>query len=147
MLGTAIHRLAALVVVLMFTWGIQGFGNLPALASLVPTLALLLLLGWSLALCCGLTNVIFQDTQHLVEVLFQILFYLTPVMYPAKMLAERQMEWLVQFNPLAAFLELLRAPILDGQLPSWSAYATALALVTTLMVAGRRRCWCGSSDD
>jgi lipopolysaccharide transport system permease protein len=132
-LGTAIHLLAAIVVVLLFTWGIQGFGNLPALISLVPTLALMLILGWSLALCCGLANVIFQDTQHLVEVLFQILFYLTPVMYPAKVLAARQMEWLVKFNPLAAFLELLRAPILDGQFPTWTSYATALALVTMLM--------------
>ena len=115
------------------TWGIQGFGNLPALISLVPTLALMLISAGSLALCCGLANVIFQDTQHLVEVLFQILFYLTPVMYPAKVLAARQMEWLVKFNPLAAFLELLRAPILDGQFPTWTAYATALALVTMLM--------------
>ncbi|HEX3726769.1 MAG TPA: hypothetical protein VHV08_11025, partial [Pirellulales bacterium] len=83
--------------------------------------------------CCGMTNVIFQDTQHLVEVLFQILFYLTPVMYPAKLLATRRIGWLMNFNPLAAFLELLRAPILDGQLPSANAYAIALITVATLL--------------
>ena len=67
------------------------------------------------------------------EVLFQILFYLTPVMYPAKVLSERRMEWLVTYNPLAAFLELLRQPILEGRIPAWSTYATALALVATLL--------------
>src|SRR5262245_49659514 len=77
-LGTAIHGLAALTVALALAWFVNGFGNLPSLISLAPTLLLLFLLGWSLALCCGLLNVIFQDTQHLVEVLFQILFYLTP---------------------------------------------------------------------
>lgn len=132
-LGTAIHGLAALSVVLTFTWCIHGFGNLPALLSLVPTLGLLFLLGWSVALCCGLTNVIFQDTQHLIEVMFQILFYLTPIMYPAKVLAERRMEWLVKYNPLAAFLDLLRVPILDGQVPTWTAYATAFGVVATLL--------------
>ncbi len=133
-LGTAIHGLAALVVVLTFTWCIQGFGNLPSLFSLVPTLGLMLLLGWSVALCCGVTNVIFQDTQHLIEVVFQILFYLTPIMYPAKVLAERHMEWLATYNPLAAFLELLRAPILEHHLPTWNAYAMALGVVVVLLI-------------
>jgi lipopolysaccharide transport system permease protein len=132
-LGTAIHGLAALSVVLIFTWCIHGFGNVPALISLVPTLGLMFLLGWAVALCCGLTNVIFQDTQHLVEVLLQILFYLTPIMYPAKLLAERRTAWLLLYNPLAAFLELARVPILDGRLPPWSAYVTALSVVVALL--------------
>jgi lipopolysaccharide transport system permease protein len=132
-LGTAIHGLAALAVVLVFTWSIHGFGNVPALFSLLPTLALMFLLGWSLALCCGLTNVIFQDTQHLVEVLFQILFYLTPIMYPARMLAERRVEWLLKFNPLAVFIELLRVPILEGRLPPLGAYCTAVGVVAAFL--------------
>jgi ABC-type polysaccharide/polyol phosphate export permease len=135
-LGTAIHGVAALSVVLIFTWCMNGFGNLPALISLVPSLTLIFLLGWSLALCFGITNVIFQDTQHLTEVLFQILFYLTPVMYPSKLLAERRMDWLVRYNPLASFLELVRVPILEGQLPPWSAFATALGTVLVLLTAG-----------
>ncbi len=132
-LGTGIHGLAALTVVLALSWMTLGFGNLPAMLSLIPTLLLIALLGWSVALCCGLTNVIFQDTQHLVEVLFQILFYLTPVMYPAKILAERRMQWLVTYNPLAALLELVRAPILEGRVPPWSAYAITAALVAALL--------------
>jgi lipopolysaccharide transport system permease protein len=134
-LGTSIHGLAALAVALVLTGITQGLHDLPALASLVPTLGLIFLLGWAVALCCGMTNVVFQDTQHLVEVLFQILFYLTPIMYPAKLLAERRIGWLMKFNPLAAFVELLRAPILDGHLPSSGAYLTALTTVVVLLGA------------
>ena len=36
--------------------------------------------------CAGVMNVIFQDTQHLVEVLLQILFYSTPIIYPTELL-------------------------------------------------------------
>ena len=120
-------------VALLFTWYVHGFGNVPALISLIPTLVLIFLLGWSLALCCGISNVVFPDAQHLVEVLFQILFYLTPVMYPSKILAERRMEWLVKYNPLAAFLDLVRVPILEGRFPAPGSYAVALGLVVVLL--------------
>jgi lipopolysaccharide transport system permease protein len=132
-LGTAVHGLAALGVALLLSWLTFGVGNLPSLISLVPTLTLLFLLGWSLALCCGLTNVLFPDTQHLVEVAFQVLFYLTPVMYPPELLAERGMGWLVRYNPLASVLELVRSPLLDGQFPSWSAYGKTSLLVFVLV--------------
>ncbi len=123
-----------------------GFGNLPAMLSLIPTLLLIALLGWSVALCCGLTNVIFQDTQHLVEVLFQILFYLTPVMYPAKILAERRMQWLVTYNPLAALLELVR------RRSSRAAFRRGVRMRLRRRWSRRcwrwrRRCWCASNGD
>ena len=47
---------------------------------------MLFLLAWSLAVLAGFANVYFQDTQHLCEVGFQILFYLTPIMYPEELL-------------------------------------------------------------
>ena len=50
--------------------------------------------------------------------MLQILFYVTPIMYPADKLRERRLEWFVNLNPLAIMLEMLRQPILDGQLPS-----------------------------
>ncbi len=132
-LGMAIHGLAALVVVLMFSGAINGFNNPAALTSLVPSLGLMFLLGWSLALCCGMMNVIFPDTQHLAEVFFQMLFYLTPILYPAKTLIERNMGWVVNWNPLAAFLYLLRTPILDGEFPSLGTYAVALGTVAVFI--------------
>ena len=48
--------------------------SVAALLSLVPTFALLFVIGWSLAVCTGLANVMFQDSQHLVEVGMQIMF-------------------------------------------------------------------------
>ncbi len=68
---------------MVFVWCVNGFGNVPALLSLVPTLVLLFVIGWSLAVCMGVANVMFQDSQHLIEVVMQILFYVTPIMYPA----------------------------------------------------------------
>jgi len=128
-LGAGIHFLVALALVLVFVWCIKGFGNLPALLSLVPTLLLLFVFGWCLAVMAGFTNVFFQDTQHLCEVGFQILFYTTPVMYEASLLEGNHLAAVVKYNPLALFLRLLREPILDGRVPPAGTFLAAGVIV------------------
>jgi lipopolysaccharide transport system permease protein len=113
---------------------LNGFGNIPALISLVPSLALFFILAWSLAVCMGVLNVLFQDIQHLIQVLLQVVFYVTPIMYPANVLRERGLNWVLVFNPISAYLELIRAPIIQAQWPALSVYAAAL--LTALVAAG-----------
>ncbi len=132
-LGAGIHFMFGLCVVLAFVWIVHGFGNLPALISLVPTLILFFIFGWALAICMGVCNVLFQDCQHLIEVLLQILFYVTPIIYRAEQLHSRHLDHFLKLNPLAIMLEMMRQPILVGQLPSLEAYAKG-AVVTCLAV-------------
>ena len=47
---------------------------------------LLFVFAWSLAVCTGTLNVLFHDTQHLLEIILQILFYMTPIMYKPEIL-------------------------------------------------------------
>jgi lipopolysaccharide transport system permease protein len=119
---------------LVFVWKVNGFGNLPALLSLVPTLFLLFLFGWALAICMGVINVLFQDSQHLIEVLLQILFYVTPIMYLPDQLP-RKLVWIIKLNPLAYMIEMLRQPILYSQIPSLTTYSFAMLAVSFAAVA------------
>jgi ABC-type polysaccharide/polyol phosphate export permease len=73
----------------------------------------------------GVINVLFQDTTHLTDILLQILFYLTPILYSADLLRHRHLSWFLGLNPLAAFLDLVRRPILEGRFPSWDTFALA----------------------
>ncbi len=132
-LSAGFHFLLALVVVLVFTWCVHGFGNLPALTALLPVLLLLFVFGWAVSCCVSILNVMFQDTQHLVMVAMQILFYITPVFYPAEMLRERNLAWIVDYNPLAGFMEMIRQPVLTGQLPIFP--GVGLAVATTVFVS------------
>ncbi len=121
-LGAGFHFLLGIGVATVFIWCVRGFGNLPAMISLVPTFVLLFVIGWSLAICMGVANLMFQDTEHLIEVVLQTIFYLTPIMYPAEMLTNKlekaHMAWLVNMNPFAILVELIRQPLLQGQIPS-----------------------------
>jgi ABC-type polysaccharide/polyol phosphate export permease len=125
-LGEMIHFLIALAVVLGLAWYVNGFSNLPALATLLPTLVLLFVMGWALAMLAGFANVYFQDTQHLCDVGFQILFYATPIIYDLDLLGEGRLRWLVTHcNPLVPILDLIRDPILHGRVPTPQSYAAA----------------------
>jgi ABC-type polysaccharide/polyol phosphate export permease len=128
-LGGLVHFLLALSVVILLTWYLRGFGNLPTLVFLLPAIVLIFLFAWSLAVLAGFANVFFQDTQHLAEVGFQLLFYTTPIIYMERVLQQNHIGWLLQFNPLVAFLRLFREPILLAQVPSYETYATACTVV------------------
>ncbi|MCE5267985.1 MAG: ABC transporter permease [Planctomycetaceae bacterium] len=138
-LGAGFHFVLGFGIAAMLVWCVRGFGNPPVLLSLIPTLALLFVIGWSLAICAGVANVMFQDSQHLIEVLMQVLFYATPIIYRPEMLLERHplMPWFVFLNPFAALLELIRKPLLDGVLPApWAIdMSLALAVAAAAMAA------------
>jgi lipopolysaccharide transport system permease protein len=112
------------------------FHQLLALPSLLPTCALLLLFGWCLSIMFGLLSVRFRDTRHLVEIGLQGVFYLTPIMYRIETFkAKHRLTMLLECNPLVSFLNLIRDPILLGQVPSLTTYRNAAAVVLVLVVA------------
>jgi lipopolysaccharide transport system permease protein len=142
-LGAGFHFILGFAIVVVFVWWLKGFGNLPVLFVLVPYLALMFIVGWSVAVCMGLANVMFQDSQHLIQIAMQIIFYATPIIYkPEMVMGRRLVSLFMRLNPLAAFLELIRAPLLEAKLPStWAvgmASLTAIIAMTAAMLALKR---------
>jgi lipopolysaccharide transport system permease protein len=131
-LGTMIHFLIALHLVLVLTWILRGFDNVMVLWALVPGILLYFQLGWAVGTLAGYVNVVFRDTQHFFEVGFQILFYLTPIIYPVHAVAETPVGWLVRYNPLTPFLNMIRVPLIDGNLPTLRCYAAATTAAVVL---------------
>jgi lipopolysaccharide transport system permease protein len=111
--------------------------NPAALLTLAPTLLLLVVFGWALAVLGGLATVHFPDTKHLLEVSFQGLFYLTPIIYMPAVMKTRLIGQYLNYNPLTSFLLLLREPIMEGRIPTLATFgsaATTTLLVTVLAV-------------
>ena len=118
--------------------GPPGWGPL---LSLVPTVLMLHVLGWSLATLLGLVTVRFRDTHHISELAFQALFYLTPVIYEPDLLSQRGLGWLLGCNPVVPFLTLLRQPVLYHQVPAWQVYAVACAIVLAVAALATLLLW------
>ncbi len=133
-LGSMIHLLIGISVVLGMVWCFRGFDNLHALAVLPLGLLLLLVFGWAVAVLAGYVNSVFRDIQHLSEIFFQVLFYLTPIIYPPESLAQTRLGRLVEYNPLVPFLNIIRQPLLEGRVPALETYALA-GLITLAVTA------------
>jgi ABC-type polysaccharide/polyol phosphate export permease len=132
-LTVGFHFLISLLLAMLFAWSTGAPRNLLALATLLPSLVLLFLFGWSAAVLAGLAHAYFPDTQHLAELALQALFFLTPIMYPPGLLEKHNLGELAQFNPLAHLLDLLRQPLLAGEAPPWSSFAVAGAATAILI--------------
>ena len=101
-----------------------------ALLSLVPGVAILAVTAWSLECICGILHTIFSDTQQIAEITLQALFYATPVIYlPESLHSSGWLHRIVACNPLASLLELVRQPLLHGELPTGYAFAVATAFM------------------
>lgn len=132
-LGASFHFMIALGLVLLMRLGLFGFSGASSFVALAPTLLLLVVVGWSLAVLAGFLTAYFPDIQHLAEVGLQILFYGTPIIYPAGILRDRGLGWIIDVNPLAAFLELLRPPLTHGEFPPIGCFG--VAALSTVIIA------------
>ena len=80
-------------------------------------------------------SVIFSDTVEVITIVLSLLLYMTPVFYPRAIVPE-QLRWVVRLNPLAAALEVFRAPIVDHAMPAPADLAVATAAALVLLAAG-----------
>jgi ABC-type polysaccharide/polyol phosphate export permease len=109
---------------LLITFNLM-FGVAPTLSLLLLPFALLLLLliatGVSLLLAALLP--FFRDLQHLIEALFTIWFFLTPVLYPMSLVAQNLPEGLLplyELNPMVGVMHLVHTVFLGQPLPGMS---------------------------
>jgi lipopolysaccharide transport system permease protein len=117
-LGTGIHTGLAFLVAILVTWYFVGLPSPLVALSVLPGLIILFLVGLALSTLMGILHTHFPDTQHLLEIALQALFYLTPVMYRADTFSGRSnLTWLITWNPFTGVLELIRRPLLTGQYP------------------------------
>lgn len=141
-LGCMIHCVIALAVVVVMILCFRGFRNPWALAVLPFSLVLLVMFGWAVAVLAGYVNSVFRDIQHASEIGFQVLFYLTPIIYPPESLARTRLGQLVGYNPLVPLLDIIREPLLEGRVPApatFQAAGLATLIVTVFAMLFLRR--------
>jgi homopolymeric O-antigen transport system permease protein len=89
-----------------------------------------------LALVFSSATVFFRDMRHLIDILFQVWFYVTPVLYPPSFLERLPGGWgrLLVANPAAPIVRLFQTIIYEQRFPE--AGTVALASVFALAALG-----------
>ena len=84
----------------------------------VPALMLWLVDAYALSLFLGAFCARFRDVPQIVMALLQVVFFVTPIMWYAKVLeAHPKADLLIRFNPFYYMLDIIRAPLLGRPMP------------------------------
>lgn len=122
-------------IVLFAGLGFFGLGLTPALfflpLLLIPTLFFTIGLG---VLFASLT-VKYRDLSHLIEILFMVWFYLTPIIYKLSMIPEPYNMY-IEANPITKIIEMFRTVIIDGKIPLAEDYWIALIYSGVFLIIG-----------
>ena len=114
-------------------------GTLHATFLLVPMIMTLqFVFTLSLAYFLATANVMFRDTQHLIGVGLQLLFFLTPVFYAVQDRVPKKFELFYQLNPLVHLITAYRDAIIYGRIPQTSSLILLAALSVALLILGYR---------
>lgn len=102
----------------------------------LPGLVILFIFGAGFATIAGVINTHVRDYQPLQSLVLQGLFYATPIIYPAELVKAKGYALIYLLNPFYYMIEVIRAPMVGGPIPSLHTYITAIAISLTIALIG-----------
>jgi ABC-type polysaccharide/polyol phosphate export permease len=81
-------------------------------------------------------SVPFRDLPPASASALQMVYFLTPILYPVELMRQRGLEWFLHVNPLYYLLEVVRHPILEGGPAPAGVWAGAIAYTALVWAAG-----------
>ena len=114
------HNALLLVPILMW----YGIPNLIDALSIIFVPIVFAINGLWLSLALGGICTRFRDVTQIVTNGIQMIFFVTPIMWKPELMANR--AWIVDYNPFAHYIAILRDPLLGKGIPlfSWSVVLT-----------------------
>jgi lipopolysaccharide transport system permease protein len=143
-LSNLVNFLVALVVifVMMFAYGVR---LTPAVFMLPLIVMAQVMFITGMALILSTANVFYRDTQHILEILMQAWFFLTPIFYPITILPPaRQILgvevdvqlWLRRLNPMASLVASYRDVLYRGVPTGIDFFLRTLVTCALVLVIG-----------
>jgi ABC-type polysaccharide/polyol phosphate export permease len=108
-----------------------GWGVLWAL----PGIVLLCLVSFLLIAIFSHLNARFRDASHIASVGLQVMFFVTPIIWPPDILRKRAINWIIDFNPFYHLIEVVRCPLTASESAAFVNYLVVAVLIMILSVA------------
>lgn len=123
-------------VILLFCGALFLFGKISwTMFLIIPILLILLLFSLGISYFVASLGVYVRDTTYVVQVIIQVLFFMTPIFYPVEKVPE-QFRLPLQINPLTILIEEARKVFLYGELPDWKFLGIALLISLVVLQLG-----------
>lgn len=108
-----------------------------ALLILPVSFAIMFVFCLGFGLFFSVVFVYFRDMQQITNVLLQVLYYGTPILYPMTMVPSK-VAWIMRFNPMTHMVALFQKPIHEGVVPPMHTLGFATLLAVASLVIGWR---------
>jgi len=101
----------------------------------IPLLVLLYVLVFGLSLLLSSLYIRLRDIDQIWEVLLQVGFWLTPIIYPLSLVPEQYLGWL-SLNPMTGTIQAARSLLIDQALPEVQPLMIAVGWGLVFLVLG-----------
>ena len=133
-IGILIDSLLASIPFLLIIFLVGGTLSIE-LIFLLASFLILFIFSLGLGLVVSVYTVYYRDIEHILTIILQALFFLTPILYDKSMLSGF-VEQIISYNPLVIFMELFRSPIMLSQLPSLEIIISSLIISFISLIIG-----------
>lgn len=134
-LGSALIH-SAFSLVILFVGALIIVGRLPWMLVLLPLMYLpLILLSLGLSWFFASLGVFIRDIGHLLAIAVQLLFFMTPIVYPISAVPDR-LRFFLFLNPLTFIVNHFRRVILWGQMPDWDEFLVMTVATVVICILG-----------
>ena len=113
------------------------YGHFPSLAWLSVGLGMFLIVAFAIALglILGVINVFSRDVAQLMNVVLQLWFWVTPIVYPPS-IVPTHLQFLIGLNPMAPLVALYQNALAFNTWPTLAPLIWPLFLICFLMLIG-----------
>lgn len=100
----------------------------------IPGMIIIFIFCAGIATIAGIINTYIRDFQPVQSLILQGMFYATPIIFPAKLIADKGYSLIYLLNPFYYMIEIVRAPMVGDSIPSMDIYAIAISIAITVSV-------------
>ena len=134
---SAVANFLLSLIVLFIVLAVFGPRHPEGLLWLPLLIAVQIVMNLGLAYLLSALDVFYRDVEHILGVLLLAWYFLTPVLFPIAILADRPRElFLLQLNPMTGVVVGYQRALLDGLPPDWPTFAYSAAVALVLFVIG-----------
>lgn len=102
-----------------------------AVITILPVSIVIL---WPASTILSYISVKYRDVPHMLALIMQALWFVSPVYFEEKLFRQGGLDFLVDYNPVYHFLEIIRAPLLSGDWPTAMNYFVCIVFSACLAV-------------
>lgn len=110
--------------------------NLLSVLYFLLIIIVLTVMTYSVSLFTSVLTVKLKDLQNIVEVMLQLGFYLTPIIYPLAMLPEKYRA-IFMLNPITIIIQAARGALIYGDILYYKELGVILIIAVLLIIIGR----------